>query len=163
MSMTEGEIYRRRGVVSRFVVSSLLISRSIRRDSISCIYVKDRGRLISIYGSNIRQLRADEPSAWGIVRKAIKSSQRRPHTGVIVEDGVNIRDVIKKFRADKIFVRSNIGTDAFRAFSNVRSFIYLTGSTDIVSRADAYPIVFRSRLRPEQEVTIINIICDRCF
>ncbi len=157
----ENEIINRKGVVSRFVVSSLLISRSIRRNAIACIFLKDLKKAILLYGSNIRQLRADEASAWGIIRKAIKSSHRRPHTGVIVEKVSEIDNIVKKFKVDKIFLRSNTGIDIEQTVRKVRSFIYLTSLDSKVQYCDAIPIFFKSKLRPEQEVAVINILCDR--
>ncbi|NPB00821.1 MAG: hypothetical protein GXO10_05550 [Crenarchaeota archaeon] len=157
----EKNIVCRKGVVSRFVVSSLLISRSIRRNAISCIYLEDRCRAIFLYGSSIRQLRADEASAWGIVRKALKSSHKRPHTGVIVENLKNLEEIVKKFKVDKILKRSSIGVEVEKAVKNVNSFIYITCLSTELKFSSGTPIFFRSRLRPEQEVAVINILCDR--
>ncbi|NPA70128.1 MAG: hypothetical protein GXO26_04905 [Crenarchaeota archaeon] len=157
----ENEIINRKGIVSRFVVASLLISRSIRRNAISCIFLNNIKKAIFLYGSNIRQLRADESSAWGIIRKAIKSSHKRPHSGVLVEKVNDIEDILKKFKVSKIFVRSNIGVDVEKAILGTGSFIYLTSLSSSIHYREAIPIFFRSNLRPEQEVVIINILCDR--
>ncbi|NPA23972.1 MAG: hypothetical protein GXO23_06745 [Crenarchaeota archaeon] len=153
-------VYRRKGIASRFVVSSLLISRSVRKDAVSCIYLKDNRTLISLYGSEIRQLRADEASAWGIIKKALKSRHRRPHTGVFIDRDVSLRDVVKKFKVDKVLARSNVGIDVMRAFSSLRAFMYITGYLGSLE-VDHMQVVFGESMRPEQEVVVVNIICDR--
>ncbi len=160
---TSRDLNYRRGIHARFIVSSLMISRSIRRDSISCIYVRDIRRVLIFYGSTIRQLRADEASAYGIINKALKSRSRRPHSGVVVEDDVDIQDIVKKFRTDKYLIKSSIGHDIENVLRGVKSITYITYiSQNIEDFYDRFERVrFLRNLKPEQEVAIINILLDR--
>ncbi len=162
---TSRDIVQRKGIHARFVVASLMISRSIRRDAIACIYVRDLKKLIMFYGSSIRQLRADEASAYGILNKAIKSKSRKPHSGVTVEFNTDIDYVIKKFNIDLCIVKSNIGEEIYNVLKrfNKKSILYITGLVDYELNIDCIKARFIRNLRPEQEVSLINIILDRLY
>jgi len=71
-------------VFAKSLVSAFLISNSIRRDVTFYLVLDDR--VMRFEGSRLRQLRADELTAWGIIRKAVRSRSKHPHPGVFVLD-----------------------------------------------------------------------------
>ncbi len=164
-------IESRRGPHARFIVSSLLISRSIRRDSIACLYLKE-GLAVMFYGSKIRHLRADESSAFGIIRKALrKLSVRNPHPGVYIHR-TDLCSVIRHLGTESIVMMRDdkLGLPIDRALCSLSgkfSLAYIT-SIDSVHVDSSALRLFKPRfvkfprpLSPEQEVAIVNIMLDQ--
>ncbi len=166
-------IERRKGIHARFIVGSLLVSRSIRRDSVACLYLAE-GYAILFYGSKIRHLRADEASAFGIVRKALrKLESRNPHPGVYTYR-TDLLSTIRRAGGDSmILVRDDrlgrpIG-DIMRSFSpRFSSIVYITCLCEfrelmevILKCSNTVLVRFPRRLSPEQEVVILNILLDQ--
>ncbi len=163
-------VQERRGVHARFLVASLMISRSIRRDAVCCLYLRDAGYALLFYGSKIRQLRADEPSAFGIINKAIKmlGKVKSPHSGVYILQA-DIRDIVRKFYTDAIFVRDDKHGKKISEFLSShekipRSFTYITYVEDSESTIEpvekCIKISFPKSYSPEQEVVILNMLID---
>lgn len=71
-------------IFAKVLTASFLISNSIRKDVV--LYLKLDDKVIRFDGSRLRHLRADELSAWGIIKKALSSKSRSPHPGVSVLD-----------------------------------------------------------------------------
>ena len=58
------------GEAARFLVNALLLSHSIRRDTVAIVQVGDK--LIVAPGSSLRQLRPDQESAEGWIRAVLR-------------------------------------------------------------------------------------------
>ncbi|RLE55104.1 MAG: hypothetical protein DRJ40_09110 [Thermoprotei archaeon] len=77
----------------RCIVASLLLSHTIRRDTTLHLVLPREGFHVKFVGSKLRQLRADEQSAGGLLRKVIRylresagysSRTRQLHSGIYV-------------------------------------------------------------------------------
>ncbi len=154
-----------RGVHSRFVVASLMISRSIRRDTVACLYLQDVGYAILVHGSKIRQLRADEASAFGIINKAIKSigKTRSPHSGVTITQA-DLRTLFRRFPRPVLVRDDKSSRSIEETVKGLSSISYVTSIFDEVSlceiEGEVMLVRFPRRYSPEQEVTIVNILLD---
>jgi len=163
------KVEERKGPHARFVVSALLISRSIRRDSVACLYLSDAECAIMFYGSKMRHLRADESSAFGIIRKALrKLNVKNPHPGVYIYK-TDLTSLIRKVGLSVILLRDDRASEpiheAIRKVSRSSSLVYITGFESQLSVSlDDFKVTrvkFPCRLNPEQEVTIVNILLDQ--
>jgi len=170
---SQNDITRLKGTHSRFLVASLLISRSIRRDSICCFYLHPEQYAILFYGSKMRQLRADEASAFGIINKAVRSLRKvkTPHSGVIIYR-MDLESLLRRQRVDVILVRDDRrGHDVGKVIQNfkgkVSSIMYVTYLQEnpelwkvLDSDLRVEYVRFPRRYSPEQEVTIVNMLLD---
>lgn len=156
------------GIHSRALVSSLLISRSIRRDTVFILLLRE-GYAIYFYGNRIKQLRADESSAFGIINKSLKfvkdGREGTPHSGVYV----------KKLSIDKVLnhryvcrICSELSKLPKVELSKLSTpFIYVTAyptfkpsEIDLLRTYDFRSIEGTSNLLPEQEFVVVNNIFD---
>ncbi len=96
LSINSGNVKRTLPVVTRCLVASLLLSHGIRKDAQFILYMPDIGKAVKFVGGTIRQLRADEQSASGILlkgfRACVEGRVRRGsiHPGVIVLDASRV-------------------------------------------------------------------------
>ncbi len=80
---TRGAVDEGPDIAAKSLVAALLVSNDVRRDTEFVIVLEEKALIFR--GRNIRQLRADERSAFGIIEKALRSRRRFPHPGVAVE------------------------------------------------------------------------------
>ncbi|GEM_PF-2784225 len=158
------QVQELRGIHSRFIVASLMISRSIRRDAVACLYLQDIEHAVLFHGSKIRQLRADEASAFGIINKAIKSigKTRSPHSGVTIMK-TDLKSLLRRFPRP-VLVRDDRSSKNIEEIAKTLSDItYITSMQREVTQHeidDYVSVRFPRQYSPEQEVTIINILMD---
>ncbi len=91
-------------IVAKSLVAALLVSNDVRRDTTFTILLEDRA--IHFMGRGIRQLRADERSAFGIVEKALRSRKRSPHPGVAVEPVQDQAKYVRGFPKPRLLASS---------------------------------------------------------
>ncbi len=131
------------------------------------MYLRE-GYVIEFLGSRIRQLRPDEASAFGIIRRAIDYLRRRasgkPHSGVYVRK-MNLNDLLATLSTSQKFYSESYG----RSIINVefRSFTFITCIDKYLDQEvkefrsrDFVPITFPKRYSPEQEIVLINYFAD---
>ena len=161
------------GIHARILVASLLISRSIRRNSILYLYLSDVDTIIKFVGDKMRQLRADEYSAFGIIEKAIKYLKRKgfgkPHDGVFIEKK-SIEDVLSGTKL--ILVKSSQGLLLSNVLSKlcVDNVLYVTyvenlgkdirEILNLKKIQNFLAIKFPKDYLPEQEIVIIHNVLD---
>jgi len=131
------------------------------------MYLRE-GYAIEFLGSRIRQLRPDEASAFGIIRRAIDYLRRRdsgkPHSGVYVKklslnDLLSISSTLQKFYSES-YGRSVINLK-LRNFTFITCIDrYLDQEVKEFRSRDFTPITFPKRYSPEQEIVLINYFAD---
>ncbi len=97
-------------VAAKSLVAALLVSNDVRRDTEFVIVLEDKA--LVFMGRSIRQLRADERSAFGIIEKALRSRKRFPHTGVAVEAVQDPVKYIRRFPRPRLLAASRSGLPA---------------------------------------------------
>ena len=114
------EIFLNRSLITRCIAYALLMSHSIRRDTSMTILLRthDTYDVIFLVGNKLRQLRPDERSTWGILRKALKRLNvskkllSRAHWGVYTLRDVSSQDIQKlKSNYKCVIITEYIGKD----------------------------------------------------
>jgi len=160
-------VYDEPGIHARCLVAALLISRSIRKDSVFYMYLRE-GFTIEFHGSKIRQLRADEASAFGIINKAIKEIEKRsPHTGVYIKRE-NFSKLLSRTSSNlKLFSSTLPGSKKLSEVKLVSDITYVTTIDDYntqeieeLTNKEFLAITFPKKYTPEHEFVVINNLID---
>jgi len=160
-------VYEEPGIHARCLVASLLISRSIRKDSIFYMYLRE-GYTIEFHGSKIRQLRADEASAFGIINKAIKEIEKRsPHTGVYIRREDFSKLISRTLSTLRIYSSNLPGSKRISEINFVNDITFVTvidnyehSELNELRNRDFIAISFPKKYTPEHEFVIINNLID---
>ena len=161
----------------RCLVASLLLSHSIRKDTTLGILLPEETSYIEFLGSKIRQLRADEQSASGIVLKAIRGVEstskvciRQVHPGVLVrklsKSITRLSDLVKPTPPSTYLVLSRSGKKNIKLSSKLRSVILMIPIYEDLLRyvklpTEAVNFIERPTISVEHLIVLMNTILDR--
>jgi len=102
-------------VFSRCISSSFMISHGLRENVLLFFYFLSEKTIIRFLGNRLRQIRPDEQSLYGIIKKIIRfvESDRkkgRLHTGILAYRG-NLHNFLRLDKQTYILVEDNKGID----------------------------------------------------
>lgn len=149
------------GIVTRFVVGSMMLSHDIRRDSKVNIIV-DEEICITFNGKTMKNVRPDESSLSGIIRAGLRKMNGRVLPGVTVSR-INLEDFLNEAKSIKLYYSERIGrvqevpSEFFIIFQYPKLEI-----EELLLKMNFSPIKLSKRsLFPDQAVVILNNRLDR--
>ncbi len=168
-------------VFSRCISTALMISHGLRKDTAIFFYFLVENVIIRIFGEKLRQIRPDEQSLYGIIKKImrfIESNQlkKRLHTGILASRG-NLYEYVKIDRQTYILIEDAKGIDIRQiVFINPSKIIYITSLlnnntyifikffTKFTKNSNFYNIKTSVQsLFPDSLIVLVNNELDRRF
>ena len=164
-------------VFSRCISAALMISHGLRKDASIFFYFLTENVVIRFFGERLRQIRPDEQSLYGIIKKIIRFVEsnrlkKRLHTGILASRG-SLYEYIKVDRQTYILVEDSKGIDIRRiAFINPSKVIYITSLSKNITNifmkfaknSNFYNIKTSVQsLFPDSLIVLVNNELDRMF
>lgn len=115
------DLFKNKGLIARCIAYALLISHGIRKDTSINILIRGYGKdysLIRLIGRELRHLRPDERTIWGILNKALirprtSLKELRVHWGVYIIQGEldDLKDMLRC--RDSVVIRKTCEMSVF--------------------------------------------------
>lgn len=149
------------GIVTRFIVGSLMLSHEIRRDSKVNIIV-DEEICITFNGKTMRNVRPDESSLSGIIKAGLRKIGRKVLPGVMV-NRIDLKDFFNKAKTVKLYYSEKIGKvqDVPNEFFIVFQYPKLEIEESLLKMSFLPIKLSKKSLFPDQAVVILNNKLDR--
>ncbi|OYT31639.1 MAG: hypothetical protein B6U94_02515 [Thermofilum sp. ex4484_79] len=164
-------------IFSRCVSSALMISHGLRRDASLIFFFLNEKIGVKILGLYLKQVRPDEQSLIGIMRKIIRfvvlrKDKRRLHAGIFASRG-ELYDFLKIGSKPYTLVETRDGTDIreikFNGYNTIVYVVSLNTPLDTVFKNFEKRIKFqrvrvsRQALFPDNLIVLMNNELDRRF